>query len=425
MKIKSLQEANQVLQRYVPNVATFTGDNMSLERMWPLLEILGNPQDKLKVIHIAGTSGKTSTSYYIASILRNAGQKVGLTVSPHIDSVTERVQINGLPLEDRLFCEYLEEFIDIVEVNNLSPSYFELLIAFVYWVFSIEKVDYAVIETGMGGLLDGTNVASREDKVCVITDIGFDHMHILGDTLSKIARQKAGIIHKNNIVFTYVQSDEIMNEIETRVTQKSAILHTTYLDTQSESESKIATFSQLEELPLFQRKNWLLAENVCKFIAKRDNLTLKVIDPNLIKIPARMDVVDLEDGSKIIMDGAHNYQKMKSFVESYEVKFPNQKATIMLSLKKGKEYIEVIDALEPIVEEFVITTFNTSQDLPAVSQSPVVISEYCKKLGIKSEVIINNRDATELLLKSKSKVKIITGSFYLIGQTREYLKDIL
>ncbi len=198
MNIRSIQEAEAALLPYVPLVAELTGKDTTLDRIVPLMKLLGDPQDKLKIIHLAGTSGKTSTAYYMSALLQATGKKVGLTVSPHIDTIAERVQIDGLPLPETEFCRELGIFLDIVEFAEAPPSYFELLYAFALWVFERQQVDYAVVETGMGGLYDATNVASRPDKVCVITDIGFDHTHILGKTLPEIAAQKVGIVHDHN-----------------------------------------------------------------------------------------------------------------------------------------------------------------------------------------------------------------------------------
>ena len=182
-KIRTIKDAEKALFPYIPLVAQLTGKDTTLERVKPLASLAGHPENQLKVIHIAGTSGKTSTAYYMAALLRAAGKNVGLTVSPHIDSITERVQINGRPLPDEQFCSELEQFLKIVKTAPQAPSFFELLYVFSLWVFARAKVDYAVVETGMGGLFDATNIVTRPDKICIITDIGLDHTHILGDTV--------------------------------------------------------------------------------------------------------------------------------------------------------------------------------------------------------------------------------------------------
>lgn len=414
MKINSLEDADNILRTYIVNSAQLTGDNLSLDRMFPLLKSLGNPHEKLKVIHIAGTSGKTSTAYYISSILSSSGFKVGLTVSPHVDSITERIQINNNPISESAFCEYLGVFIDLISNLNNKPSYFEIMIAFVYWVLEKEKVNYAVIETGMGGLLDSTNVASRSDKVCVITDIGFDHMHVLGNSLREIAFQKAGIIHKNNQVFMYKQSTEIMTIIEKVIRDKKAKLQVVqYLEIENIKNKDV-------NIPLFQKKNWNLAKQVCTFIAKRDKFEIDNPKTALdIIVPGRMETFNLDDGTILIMDGAHNGQKIATFVSSFKEIYPNHNATILLALKSGKEYIEVIDKLSEITQSIILTTFNTSQDLPATAVDPKTLKNYCDKKNISSEIINEPKQAYEKLLTSSSKIKLVIGSFFLLGQVRK------
>jgi dihydrofolate synthase/folylpolyglutamate synthase len=417
MKLRTVADAVAELQKYIPQVATYSGDDLTLNRMWPLLEKVGNPQKNLKVIHVAGTSGKTSTSYFISSILVASGKNIGLTVSPHIDSITERIQINNIPLGEDVFCKDLGIFLDLVGEISPKPSYFEILIAFIYWEFNRLGVDYAVIETGMGGLLDGTNVVMRTDKVCVITDIGYDHMHILGDTLPEIASQKAGIIQTDNTAFMYLQSEEIMDEIIKRTLEKNA-----KVITYKYNDLLAITSNSLDTLPEFQKRNFLLSWQVSDYVAKRDGFQIdKNYEPKLVIVPARMETIKLRDNTILIMDGAHNSQKMQTFVKSFIAKYPNQKAIVMLALKRGKEYKEVIDELSPIVESIILTTFNTSQDLPSKSQDTNKIKSYCKIKKLKVITLNDNKEATKYLLDQPNKIKIITGSFYLIGQVRNFL----
>jgi len=212
-----------VLEAYWPSRTTL--HRMSLDYIRSLLDYLGNPQERLRIIHIAGTSGKTSTAYYAAALLTAAGKKAGLTVSPHVDLLNERVQINMTPLPEALFVREMNEFMACVEQGGFTPTYFELLYAFAFWEFARQQVEYAVIETGVGGLLDNTNVVTRSDKVCVLTDIGFDHTSLLGTTLPEIARQKAGIIQLHNAVFCWRQSAEVLAVFRAVTRQKQADLH--------------------------------------------------------------------------------------------------------------------------------------------------------------------------------------------------------
>lgn len=147
--IKNFNQVQIELEKFIEVTQTGAKQYYDLSRIFPLMNFLDNPQNKLKIIHIAGTSGKTSTSYYVASLLHNAGYNVGLTVSPHVDTINERTQINMIPLPEKEYCSYLNEFLDIVDESDIKVSYFEVLVAFAYWVFAKQKVDYAVIEVGL------------------------------------------------------------------------------------------------------------------------------------------------------------------------------------------------------------------------------------------------------------------------------------
>jgi dihydrofolate synthase/folylpolyglutamate synthase len=415
MKIQDMDEANKILMGFVPLARHITGKDVTVERTRPLLKAAGNPHERLKIIHVAGTSGKTSTSYYIASLIKATGSKVGLTVSPHIDSVTERIQVNGAPLSDADFCSYLGDFMEII--NELNPTYFELMIAFALWVFDRLKVKYVVVETGLGGLHDSTNIAERPDKVCVITDIGFDHMNILGNTLRSIASQKAGIIHAYNHVIMYDQSPEIMNAMFKQTNQEHATL-----DLLNEAELDDEFEPAILGLPLFQRRNWLLARAVAQYVIVRDNLprfdTTAALKSMHIRIPGRMDTEKFGT-KKIVMDGAHNHQKMTAFVGSFKAEYPGQKAAVLLAVKDGKDYQPVIDDLLPITSQFILSSFGGTQDLPVYSVDPQLIASYCDKVGFSSyEIIKNAAEAYAKLRSLPDDLLVVTGSLYLLGQVR-------
>ena len=415
MTIRNIQEANLALQPYIPLVAQLTGKDTTLARIQPLMKLLGNPQDALRVVHVAGTSGKTSTAYYLSALLSAGGKKNGLTVSPHIDSVAERVQINGKPLSEHEFCRELTEFLTIIQKAPEPPSYFELLYAFSVWVFARQDVDYAVIETGMGGLHDATNVASRPDKVCVITDIGLDHTHILGKTLKEIAAQKIGIVHENNQVFTYSQSQEVMAVFKDWTDRHHAVLHNTTQD--AEAQASGLDFSSV---PNYQARNWLLAHWVYGYLVKRDNLpslTSKVLLQTLnIKIPARMDIRRVK-GKTIIMDGAHNLQKMSALVSSFKQLYPGVKPAIVIGMKNDKDYKDVTATLSTLAARVITTSFTSSQDLPVKSMDPELLAEAFKG-HVPTEAIADSAAATRALLDSPEPVGLITGSFYLLSEIR-------
>ncbi len=420
LELHTFDEVDKALLPYVPLVSELTGKDKVLDRIEPLMEFLGNPHDQLKTIHIAGTSGKTSTAYYVSSILTKTGMTIGLSVSPHIDRLSERAQINGECLSEQVFCMNISEFLSLVEDSGVKPSYFELMYAFAIWLFAKYKVDYAVIETGMGGLFDATNIVDREDKICVITDIGFDHMHILGHSLREITKQKVGIIHKGNVLLVYKQADEVMNEVNLWIKQVNA--GQLLLTNEKEQLDLYGKGDNFENLPEYQKRNWLLAYFVFRFIKDRDGLdelTQNQVEASqLIVIPARMDEIKISDRI-MIMDGAHNYQKMKAFVSSFKLKYPGIKPDILLSFKKGKDYIKALPLLSEIANKIILTTFETSQDLPVSSIEPSEVADSLAEIGFNNIMIEPDmHKAYQLLLSSGSNVVLVTGSFYLISQLR-------
>ncbi len=411
--MKTVVEIEQYLEQYVANASKYTGKDITVDRMWHLLELVGSPEKKLKVVHIAGTSGKTSTAYYVAELLKTAGNRVGLTVSPHVSSLTERLQIDGNPITEQQFCELFSTFIQLTGEQK-DASYFEMMIVFILWSFVQLGVDYAVVETGLGGLHDSTNVLQRADKVCIITDIGLDHQHVLGDTIEEIAAQKAGIIHESNHVFAYDQGETVMR-----------VLKAQCRDTHAELD--IAKVRHIMScLPLFQQRNWQLAFEVYQFIAKRDKLP-ELNDEQLlatqIAVPGRMQKVML--GKQLfVLDGAHNAQKMSAFIESFKQIYPNQKVPILLAMKRGKDYEEVVEILAPIVSSVVCAEFQTHQDLPIHAVPATELARACKLAGINDISIHTSIDTALANLVSKgNQLNLITGSFYLIGDALQLLEE--
>ncbi len=413
MTIDTLEQANRALLPYVPLVGQLKAGDVTLKRVRPLMKLLGNPEDKLRIVHIAGTSGKTSTAYFIAALLRAGGQKVGLTVSPHVDTVAERVQINNQLLPEAEFCGLLDEFLEIIQAAQQPPTYFELLYAFALWVFARQGVDYAVVETGMGGLHDATNVARRPDKICVITDIGFDHTHLLGKTLPDIITQKVGIVHRHNHVFMYEQAPEIMKVVARHVKDQEAALHIV-----SDTPPDVETPAMAE----YQQRNWKLAYTVYDYLIERDglhHLTERALQKTQRQqIPARMEVRQLK-GKILIMDGAHNAQKMFAFVSSFRQLYPGVRPAILIGLKDGKEYQELLPLLIPLASRIITTAFETTQDLPVKSMSPSALAAAFEVAGAREvQSIAEPRPALQALLDGSESICIITGSFYLISQIR-------
>jgi len=414
-QLKNFAEVNLRLAEFVERANRPGG--YSLDRMWKIMEALDNPQERLKVIHVAGTSGKTSTSYYAAALLQAAGKKVGLTVSPHVSEVNERLQINLVPLPEADFCRALSAFLELIDQHKLQPTYFELLVAFAYWAFTRQHCDYAVVEVGLGGLHDGTNVVRRPDKICVIADIGLDHMRVLGNSLAEIAEQKAGIIQSNNDTFCYRQSDEINRVIAERATAQHAKLH---------SIESVPPLPELDFLPLFQQRNFGLAQAAVDFALMRDDqprLTVAQLQiAGHTPIPARMEIFH-RAGKTIILDGAHNAQKLQVLVKSIQAQFPvpAQPVAVLVSFTASREeqLADGLNELKKLSTCLIATAFRQTQDLPHTPIEPNVIEQEARELGFAQvESIENLEQAFAKLLQRPEPILLITGSFYLCSSIR-------
>lgn len=413
MHIANFEEAREELNRFIPEAAS-VNQPYTLELMQKLMHFLGNPQDDLKIIHVAGTSGKTSTCYYLSALLAEAGMKVGTTVSPHVNEVNDRVQINLFPMAESSYCKELGKFIDLVKESRLSPSYFELLIAFAYWQFAKHKVDYAVIEVGLGGLLDGTNVINRRDKVCVITDIGLDHTKVLGSTLEAIAKQKVGIITLGNKVFANKQDRTVDEVFKQTAIEKEADL--TILDGRPHS-------SVLDFLPSFQVRNFSLANAVIDWVLSRDGINelaeKQILNAAHTHIPGRMEVFQRQ-GKTIMLDGAHNAQKLNALSEAVRNQFPNQSIAVLTSfVAGGEERLETgMQAISTISKDILLTSFSGKQDTPKHSVDTDEVVKSAEGLDLNISVVQNPEKALNTILGWPQQIIVVTGSFYLLNHIR-------
>lgn len=417
MEYRTVAEVEKALQKNIAVWSEKHSKNFTTDRTRRLAEHVGSPHLRAGVVHVAGTSGKTSTSYFVAGLLRASGVSVGLTVSPHIDSLAERVQINGAPLDEATFCVYFSEFSQLVESFGETPSYFEFLLVFALWVFQREDVQYVVLETGLGGLYDSTNICRGADKVCTITDIGFDHVTILGSTLAEIATQKAGIIAPRNEVFMYRQSDEVMQSIETCVADQRA--HLTIVTSPDQNDIP------LKQAPLYQQHNWWLAYRTYRYIVERDGLptlTKQELTQTLeVHVPGRMDVFKLGDKT-VVLDGAHNPQKLETFFTSFVAQYPNCRPKTLLALKQGKDSHEAVRVVAAHCDNVTVTTFTKEQDMPSGAHDPTSIAKELRVAGVETiHVEKHLQKALGNFLDEVQEIGIVTGSFYLVAEVRRLL----
>lgn len=382
------------------------------------MDYVGNPQNTPKVIHIAGTSGKTSTAYFVAALLQQAGKRVGLLTSPHITSITERVQIDMTPLSDREFCDELAIFLDEVATSGIVLTYAELLYAFAFWEFVRQQAEYIVVEVGLGGLQDATNVIDRPDKVCVITDIGLDHTSVLGDTLEEITQHKAGIIQLHNTVCCHEQPEPVMGVIRAACRQRQADLHI------------VRQHPILADLPHFQQRNFALALQATRVALQQDNspkpTRKQILVASQILIPARMEKIRIGEHI-VVLDGAHNQQKLRAFRQAMELSFAGQQIAVLAAFVhgRGRDTQELIEEIVPFAHHLIITTLPPTRSAHTSRPAKDILIA-AQKAGIAStEVIVEPQRALEVLLARPEPVMAITGSLYLLEALRPLVLDSL
>jgi dihydrofolate synthase/folylpolyglutamate synthase len=388
--------------------------------MRQLMDFLGNPQDRYKVVHVAGTSGKTSTAYFAAAFLHAAGKKVGLTVSPHVDYLNERVQIGMVPLHEAVFVREMNLFLELVDTSGLQPMYFELLCAFAFWEFARQGVEYAVVEVGVGGLLDNTNVMRGDGKVCVLTDIGYDHMSVLGNTLPEIAAQKAGIVQLHNTVFCWQQDQPVLAVFSDVAHKRQADLHVLQMPVAS---------LQVDFLPLFQRRNCMLAYTAVQFVLQRDGGKLSPEATTLAThtyIPARMECQQLH-GRTVVIDGAHNPQKLHALMQSVHAQYPGKQVAVLAGFANSKRPKNRADAgaraLAQDAAHIILTAFTVNRLRAHSSMKPEAIAATFDMVGYTSyEIIIDPTIAFQALLNRPEPVLVVAGSFYLLNVIRPLLR---
>jgi dihydrofolate synthase / folylpolyglutamate synthase len=407
--ISTLRDIEEYLRPYAARVPLTHGRGVTTQRTLELAAAVGSPQQRIRVVHVAGTSGKTSTSYFISSLISQAGKSVGLTVSPHITSIAERVMLNGEPLPEKQFVNYFNEYTSILETSDIEPTYFEFMIVFALWVFDREQVDYAVVETGLGGLHDSSNICRRPDKLCVITDIGFDHMHILGSTLGEIAVQKVGIIAQDNFVVMYEQASEIMEKVKEAVERN----HATLLLAPGQRDQQT-----------YLKRNYSLASYTYEQLRNRDGLLSLTAEQHQLalrtNVPGRLETIIL-GGTHFVLDGAHNEQKMSTLLESLKLlNYDTGRAVVVLAMKSDKQLYEVCGMIEQNFRRIVVTEFTHGQDMPAMAVRAKELAGYFVKsttVEIESDLVV----ALDGQTGGTASFVLVTGSLYAVAEARAIL----
>jgi dihydrofolate synthase / folylpolyglutamate synthase len=404
-----------------------------LTRIEALLKLLGNPEKELSMLHIAGTNGKGSTVAFTRGILEQLGLTVATFTSPFIETFGERMAINGHPIPDEKLIKYVEQLKPLVEEMDKDErlagiTEFEIITALAFRYFADEHVDVALIEVGLGGLLDSTNVI--QPVATAITTIGMDHMDILGDTLEKIAAQKAGIIKPDTPLVTGKIADEALAVIA-EIAQTNQAKHYQYsIDYQVEilenerfnyKDDEIHLLN-LEKslLGLHQIDNAALAVKLTMVYAHKVGLSLseEAIREGLRRTfwPARME--EVSQAPLTLLDGAHNVHAMQRLLENLKNEFSGRKITILFSALVTKDITEMIKMLQTVDNsKLILTTFDYPKALKLEDFA------YLEKENVR---LAEDWKSTYAALKEnlhKDDVLLMTGSLYFMSQIRAYILE--
>ena len=363
---------------------------------------LNNPQNNFKSIHVAGTNGKGSTSHMLASIFQESGYKVGLYTSPHLKDFRERIRINGTEIEKNFVVTFVKDQLNFFNHNNIS--FFEMTVALAFEYFSKSKVDIAIIETGLGGRLDATNIIIPE--LSIITNIGKDHSEFLGDNIIDIANEKAGIIKKEiPVVLSEYQKEvfSVFQEMAMKLNSKIYVADQEYLE-----EYKTDLNGG------YQKKN---IKGVLKLLSLLNNFKISKNDIktgllNVMKntgLKGRLEFINYNP--KVVVDVGHNVEAFKEIIKYLEI-VVYQDLKLILGFVKGKDFKNILDLL-PRNATYYFCKPNTTRGLPTDE-----IFEYSKKIGLKAGKFPSVKSAYLSCLNESSKDDLIFvgGSNFVVSE---------
>lgn len=375
------------------------GVKEGLERIKELAAELGQPQNFYRTIHVAGTNGKGSVCAMLAEMLKASGLKVGLFTSPHLESYCERIKINGVNISESDFAEMIFRVKDC----NVVATHFEVLTAAAFEYFKEQAVDIAVIEVGLGGLYDSTNIITPE--LSIITNVALDHENILGD-LDNIARNKAGIIKPNIPTVTGATGKPL--EIIRAVAE--------------EKQSPLYEVTPYPLLPIpyplnlrgdYQKFNAAVAIKAAEVLCLNDS----AIETGLanVKWAGRFEVVETSKGV-VVIDGAHNPHGAAALRQSLDETFPNGRRVWLFGVLRDKDFDAMIKILFRADDMVIVTPPDSER-----AASAETICEILRDCSIECLAVEDNAEAVKRLMNSGSGVKIIAGSLYLIGAVRKFV----
>ena len=407
------------------------GSVYGLNRIRTLLEKMGNPQNDLKYVHIAGTNGKGSTAAMTASILRKAGYRTGLYTSPYIYRFHERMQVDGEQISDEDIVSITEYVKPLADAMEESPTEFELVCAIAFEYFKRKQCDVVVLEVGLGGEFDATNVISTPE-VAVITNIGLDHTDVLGNTIEEIAQAKAGIFKEGGCAVIYRGLPSVESVFEQVCEQKHIPLKKADFDSLKLNSCDL--FGQ--NFDCGSRKNIQLPllgdhqlHNASVVLSIADTLIekgWKISEENIyegirdVSWPGRFDIVCRDP--LFIIDGGHNPQCIEALVKNIQDYLVGRKVIALTGVLADKDYGDMYKPVMPLIDEFVCITPDSPRKMEAAE-----LAKYLQAAGAKASACATTRDGVvkAMELAGKEGAILCFGSLYSIGAIHDGLKEVL
>lgn len=374
-----------------------------LKRMRYFLNLLGNPDRDLRFIHIGGTAGKGTVTNTVHEILNVSGKKVGSFTSPFVTTTIEKIKVGDKYISPDDFAdivEYLKPYIDEAYINGPygRPSYFELCFALALIYFQQQKCEFVVLEVGLGGRYDATNVIEKP-VITAITNIDYDHTELLGKTLNKIAYDKAGIIKKGSVFFTTEQRPSLIKLFNEACKSKGVLLN------------------QLKYQESYKDYNKALSAAVAKHLGIEDKVIARGIKK--ARLMARFEI--MQDEPKVILDGAHNRSKMKTTIQNLKTLNFNR-LHVIIGISENKDHISILEQIIPRADSVFFTRFQIKDRKCAHPKELFSISKRYLKKSALSEIYLDPDQALMHALKiaETGDTILITGTFFLAGEMRKH-----
>lgn len=425
----------QEAMKYITEVGNF-GSNYGLERTYKLLELLDNPQDKLKIIHVAGTNGKGSTTAMITSMLKGCGYKVGMYTSPFLEEFEERIQINGENIPKEKLAQLITKIkyaVDkVIEEGYNHPTEFEIITVLMFLYFATEEVDFAVVEVGLGGRLDSTNVITP--ILSVITSISFDHTNLLGNTLEEIAAEKAGIIKSCIPTVIYPQEEMAERVISSKcqeldsklykINKEDAKLINIIKEDKIYQQVKVKLDDEYDvKLPLLgehQILNLAVALKALEVIKdKAPKLNRESIVKSLATVRWNGRLEIMSNSPYVVIDGAHNIQGITQLDKNIKKYFEYKDMYLILGILADKDVEDMVKVITPKAKKVFTVTPNSMR-----AETAEELMNEVKKYNESCEAYNDYKNAFEDALKlcKKDDLLLISGSLYMIGEMRGIIK---